>query len=194
MNKKFILVSLSIFILSFVFILGFKFILGDKVLYEDAVIFAQGQPIIKYVGFEEDENVYKIKISIKNSTDYYASFNNITLTLSGNSQGEPIFNGYDNNERKALLDYKEGDKYTFSSYFDPNEEREYIFEISKGLTFDKKVFDTNQMIISYNVNCYKYKINKNTVVGNTFSMGGSKSIDNSIEEYEYINEKLFKTN
>ena len=80
MNKKFILVSLSIFVLSFVFILGFKFILGDKVLYEDAVIFAQGQPIIKYVGFEEDENVYKIKISIKNSTDYYASFNNISST------------------------------------------------------------------------------------------------------------------
>lgn len=182
MNKKFILVSLSIFILSFVFILGFKFILGDKVLYEDAINFEQGEPIIKYVGFEEDENVYKIKISIKNSTDYYASFNNITLTLSGNSQGEPIFNGYDSGLREYYNNYKEGmDEY--SSFLDSKEEREYVFEISKGLTFDKKVFDTNQMIISYNVNCYKYKINKNTVVGNTFSMGGSKSIDNSIYPY-----------
>lgn len=183
MNKKFILVSLSVFILSFAFILGFKFILGNKVLYEDAVNYEQSKPIIKYVGFEEDESIYKIKISIKNTTDYYAGFNNITLTFSGNSQGSPIFNGYDNNERKALLDYKEGDKYTFSSYFDPNEEREYVFEISKGLTFDKEVFNTNEMTISYNVNCYKHKINKNAVVGNTFSMGGSKSIDNSIDPY-----------
>ena len=187
MNKKFILVSLSIFVLSFVFILGFKFILGDKVLYEDAVIFEQGKPIIKYVGFEEDENIYKIKISIKNNSEYYASFNNISLQFLNNSSvylgdANPIFNGYDSGLREYYNNYKEGmDEY--SSFLDSKEEREYVFEISKGLTFDKKVFDTNQMIISYNVNCYKYKINKNTVVGNTFSMGGSKSIDNSIYPY-----------
>lgn len=183
MNKKFILVSLSIFILSFVFILGFKFILGDKVLYEDAVNFDKGNTIIKYVGFEEDENIYKIKISVKNNTDYYANFNSITLRFSGSSQGEPIFSGYDNTEREYILNLKEGDKYDFSSYFEPKEEREYAFEISKGLNFNKKVFDTNIMIIAYNAQYFKYKINNNFVISSVFSSGASETIDNSIDPY-----------
>jgi len=183
MNKKFILVSLNIFILSLIFILGFKFILDDKVLYKDSMNYDQSDPTIKYVGFEEDENVYKIKVSIKNNTEYYASFNNITLNFSGNSQGQPTFSGYDNDERKALLDYKEGDKHDFSFYFGPNEEREYVFEISKGLKFDKEVFDTNRMTISYNVQYFKYRINKSTVAGNAFSSSSVKFIDNSIDPY-----------
>ncbi|MGG7142989.1 hypothetical protein ACQPVP_05945 [Clostridium nigeriense] len=188
MNKKFILVSLSIFILSFIFILGFKFALDDKVLYEDSVNYEQDKPMIKYVGFEEEDDFYKIKISVKNSTDYYASFYDINLQFSNNSSvylgnAGPIFKGYDNDERKALLNYKEGDKYDFSSYFGPNEEREYVFEISKGLKFDKEVFDTNRMTISYNIQYFKYKINKNTVVGNAFSSSSVEFIDNTIDPY-----------
>lgn len=183
MNKKFISICLSIFTLSLVFILGFKFILGNKILYNDTVNFDEGKPVIKYTGFEEDENIYKIKVSIKNSTDYYASFNNISLNFSGNSQGQPTFSGYDNDERKALLDYKEGDKYTFSHYFEPKEEREYVFEISKGLSFNNEVFDTNRMTILYNAQYFKYSINRNTVVGSAFSSSGVEFIDNSLEQF-----------
>ena len=187
MNKKFILVSLSIFVLSFVFILGFKFILGDKVLYEDAVIFEQGKPIIKYVGFEEDENIYKIKISIKNNSEYYASFNNISLQFLNNSSvylgdANPIFNGYDSGLREYYNNYKEGmDEY--SSFLDSKEERIYVFEISKGIKFDKEIFDTNRMAISYSAQYFKRRINKNTAIGNAFSSSSVEFIDNSRDPY-----------
>ena len=183
MNKKFISICLSIFTISLIFIIGFKFILGDKILYNDSMNYDEGKPIIKYTGFEEDENIYKIKVSIKNNTDYYASFNNMSLNFSGNSQGQPTFSGYDNAERKALLDYKEGDKHTFSFYFSPDEEREYVFEISKGLSFNEEVFDTNRMTILYNAQYFKYRINKNTVVGSAFSSSGVEVIDNSLEPF-----------
>ncbi len=183
MNKKFIYMSLSIFILSLIFILGFKFILDNKVLYEDSMNFDQGKPIIKYIGFEEDDNFYKIKVSIKNTMDYYASFHNLSLQFAGRSQGAPTFSGYDNTEREYILNLKPGDKYNFSGYFGPKEERNYVFEISKGISFDKEGFDTDKMTIIYNVQYYKYKINNNTVIGGAFSSSATEFIDNSIAPY-----------
>lgn len=188
MNKKFILVSLSIFILSLGFILGFKFILGDKVLYSNSMNYDQGKPVIKYVGFEEDENIYKIKVSIKNNSEYYASFYDINLQFSNRSSvylgnASPIFKGYDNTEREYLLNFEPGDKDTFSSYFAPNEEREYVFEISKGLSFGKEVFDTNRMTISYNAQYFKYRFGSKTVVSNVFSRSSVEFIDNSKDPY-----------
>lgn len=187
MNKKFILVSLSIFILSFVFILGFKFILGDKVLYEDSVNYEQGEPVIKYVGFEEDDYFYKIKVSIKNNSEYYASFNNISLQFSDSSSvylgdANPVFKGYDSGLREYYNNYKEGmDEY--SSFPASKEEREYVFEIPKGLSFDKEVFDTNRMTISYNVQYFKYRFGSKTVFNNVFSRSSVEFIDNSIYPY-----------
>lgn len=192
MNKKFTSISLMIFIISVIFILGFKFILGDKVLYNNAIDFDNGEPIIKYSGFEEDENIYKIRVSIKNNSDYYASFNNINLQFSYNTRNKsgyssnnavPIFNGYDNTEKEYLLNFKPGDKRTFSSYFGPNEEREYVFEISKGLKFDEQIFDTNSMTISYSIQYFNYRINRNTVIGSAFSRSGAKHIDASLEPF-----------
>lgn len=183
MNKKFISISLSIFIFSLFFILGFKFILGDKVLYIDSTNYEQGEPIIKYVGFEEDDSFYKIKVSIKNTTNYIASFQNVDLQFSRGLQGTPIFNGYDNTERQYILSLKQEDKYEFSRYFGPQEEREYVFEISKGIKFDKEIFDTNKMTIRYNVQYYRYKINNNSVIGGAFSSSATEFIDNSIDPY-----------
>lgn len=191
MNKKFIKVSISIFLFSFIFILGFKFTLGDKVLYVDSTeeAFNSEGPIIKYSGFEEDENVYKIKVNIKNNSKYYVSLNNVNLEFSHNTKDKsgfssnnatPVFKGYDNTEREYLMNYKPGDgEYNFSSFLKPNEEREYVFAISKGLKFDKEFFDTNRMSISYGVNYFKYRIGNDTVIGNAFSRGASEFIDNS---------------
>lgn len=185
MNKKFIKVSISIFLFSFIFILGFKFILGDKVLYNDSTeeAFNSDGPIIKYSGFEEDENIYKIKITIKNNSKYYASLNNIKLQFQNSSNylgsANPIFEGYDSDYREFLSNFKPGEKENFSSFLSPNEEREYAFEIAKGLKFDKEVFDTNRMSISYSVNYMKYKINNNTFLGNAWSRSSTEFIDNS---------------
>lgn len=176
MNRKYIIVSLSIFIVSLAFILGFNFLLGDKVLYINSVDFDHGVPVINYVGLEEDENAYKIKISIKNNSDYYASFNNIGLQFTGTSQGAPTFSGYDNNERKALINHKPGDKYSYSSFFGPNEEREYVFEVAKGISFDKEVFNSKNIDIEYSYRLYKYRANNNTVIGSGPSGGGSRRI------------------
>lgn len=182
MNKKFISISLSIFIFSLFFILGFKLILGDKVLYTDSTNYDQGKPIIKYVGFEEDNNSYKIKVSIKNTTNYIASFRQISLQFSGGAEGAPTFIGYDLNQREYYNNYKEGME-EYSSFFDPKEERIYVFEISKGIKFDKEVFDTNRMTISYSAQYFKRRINKNTVIGNAFSSSSVEFIDNSRDPY-----------
>ncbi|WP_294167898.1 hypothetical protein [uncultured Clostridium sp.] len=181
MNRKYIIVSLSIFIVSLAFILGFNFILGDKVLYINSVDFDHGVPVINYVGLEEDENSYKIKISIKNNSNYYASFNNISLQFTGTSQGAPTFSGYDNDERKALINHKPGDKYSYSSFFGPNEEREYVFEVSKGISFDKEVFNSKNIDIGYSYQLYKYRVNNNTVIGAGTSGTGSKRIEAYID-------------
>ena len=181
MSRKYIVITSSIFIISLFFILGFKFILGDKVLYSDSVDFDQGEPVINYIGVEEDENVYKIKISIKNNSKYYASFYNITLQFTGISQGAPTFTGYDNDERKAFINHMPGDEYNYSSFFDPNEEREYVFEVSKGLSFDKEVFDFNSLDIFYNYQFYKYRINNNSVIGAGINGFRSKRLEANID-------------
>lgn len=191
MNKKFITVSISIFLLSFIFILGFKLILGDKLLYANSTEYVEG-PIIKYSGFDEDENIYKIKVNIKNNSKYYARVNNINLQFSYNTKDKsgystndasPLFKGYDNTEREHLLNYMPGDEYSFSSFLNPNEEREYVFEISKGLKFDKEVFDTNRMAISYGVNYFKYRIRSNSAIGDAGSIWASKPLDSSAEPF-----------
>ncbi len=176
MNRKYISICLSIIIVSLIFIFGFNFILGDKILYSDSVDFEYRVPEINYIGVEEDENVYKIKVSIKNNSDYYAGFNNISLQFTGTSQGAPTFNGYDNDERKAFLNHKPGDKYNYSSFFDPYEEREYVFEVSKGISFDKEVFNSKEIDIGYGYQLYKYRVNNNTVIGSGTSGGGSRRI------------------
>ncbi len=183
MNKKYINIISSIFIISLFFILEFKFILGDKVLYIDSTNFDKGDVIIKYIGFEEGEDTYKIKVSIKNNSDYYANISNLTLNFIGGSNGNPEFRGYDNDERQALINYKQGDKYNFSPYFDANEEREYAFEISKGLSFNKEDFDTNKINIAYNATFFRYRINKNSLMGSVFSRGGTARLDNSVDPY-----------
>lgn len=78
---------------------------------------------------------------------------------------------------------EDGDKYTFSHYFEPKEEREYVFEISKGLSFNNEVFDTNRMTILYNAQYFKYSINRNTVVGSAFSSSSVEFIDNSLDPF-----------
>lgn len=195
MNKKFIKVSISIFLLSFIFILGFKFILGNKVLYSDSNShnFNGKNLIIKYDGFQEDKDKIKIKVKIKNNSEYYAALNNVYLTFEGGNgnDGKPIFKGYDNQIRESFSEIDAKDSDIPSSFLDPNEERDYIFQISKGLKFDKNIFDTNRMAISYNANFYKYRLNKNTVVGSAWSSGGTEFIENSKELFNYEWKAIF---
>ncbi|MBS5938760.1 hypothetical protein [Clostridium sp.] len=186
MNKKFISICLSIFTISLIFIIGFKFILGDKILYNDSMNYDEGKPIIKYTGFEEDENIYKIKVSIKNNSKYYASFIDINLQFSSESgyigNANPIFKGYDNKIRESLKTYDEG-REVVGSFLDPEEEREYIFEISKGLSFNKETFDTSSISISYDVRYFKYRLNETTVFSSAITRTGTEFIENALEPF-----------
>lgn len=94
----------------------------------------------------------------------------------------PIFKGYDNKLRKFLKNHNEG-RAVVGSFLDPMEEREYIFEISKGLSFDKEVFDTNVMSISYDARYYKYKLNERMVLSSTYTSGRRELLDNSLEPF-----------
>lgn len=180
MNKKFIKISISIFLFSFIFILGFSFILGNSKLYSDSnrLNFDSKGITMKYDGIEEDEYSYKIKIRIKNNTQYYAGLNNINLKFQSNNDGNPIFEGYDNELRKSFSKADVKDSDILSPYLDSNEEREFVFEVSRGLKFDKNIFDTNRVAISYNTNFYKYKLNKNLVAFSIWSKAGTEFIGN----------------
>ena len=80
--------------------------------------------------------------------------------------------------------YEEGGKEYYSSFFDPSEEKLYVFEIPKGLSFDENVFDTNRMGIYYSIEYFKYRPKENAVSVNINMEGSVKFIDNSIYPYE----------
>ena len=189
MNKKFLKVSLGIFMFLFISILGFKFLYGDRKVYSDGLIEIP-KANIKYSGFEEDENNYKIKVSIKNNSKYYGSLRDIKLNFqkySGNgivNNSGPTFGGYEILERGTFENDKEGIVEHSSPFFDPSEEKFYAFEIPKGLSFDKEVFDTNRMEIYYNIEYYKYRHKENAVSVNINFEGSVIYIDNSIAPYE----------
>lgn len=189
MNKKFIKVSFGILISVLVVVLGFKFILKDKILFSDSTddIFENVKPTIKYEEIEEEDSFYRIIISIKNNTKYYASVNEMHLQFGFNISSENphkimsnnslYFRGYDLEERKYLENYNGNSSERVSPYLDPYEERQYAFEISKGVIFDEEVFDTNKMNISYNVNYYRYRLSSNSLAGGIMGHGGGEHIE-----------------
>lgn len=187
MNKKSIKVSLGILIFLSISLLSFTLIFAEKKADYQGYI---GVPkaSISYSGFEEEEDKYKIKITIKNNSKYYGSLKDIKLKFSINSEYKsytnsgPIFGGYDLKEREYFENHKEVERENYSPFFDPSEKRDYIFEIPKGLSFDEKVFDTNRMIISYNIEYFKRRI-KNGVSGRIKMEGTTEFLDNSTNPY-----------
>lgn len=189
MKKKFFKVSLGIFMFLFISLLGFKFLYGDRKIYSDGSIKVP-EASIKYSGFEEDENNYKIKVSIKNNSKYYGSLRDIKLKFQNYSgkltstNSGPTFGGYKLVERESFENYEEERKEYSSPFFNPSEEKLYVFEIPKGLSFDENVFDTNRMGIYYSIEYFKYRPKENAVSVNINMEGSVKFIDNSIEPYE----------
>ena len=172
----------------FISLLGFTFIFGDKKADYQGYIDVP-KVSISYSGFEEDEDKYKIKVSIKNNSKYYGILGDIKLKFQNNSNygssinSGPIFEGYDLKQREYFDNYEEGGKDYYSSFFDPSEKKEYIFEIPKGLSFDEKVFDTNRMMIFYNIEYFKRRIKENAISGRIKMEGSIEIIDNSVDPY-----------
>ena len=188
MSKKFLKITMLMTLIFFVFLITFKSLTGKIVTRDNANdnLFDICEAIVKYDGFEENENMTTIKVSIKNNSDFYASVNNVYLKFSSysyviNEEGwttnlpSPQFEGMD-----SL--WKDED---YSSYYiNPGETKIYEFEIAKGISFDKKYFDTNRFAISGNIQFYKYKLNDNTVaklVGNR--SGGLEFLNNDKDPY-----------
>lgn len=189
MSKKFIKVSLGIFIFLSISLLGFRFLYGDKKTHLDGSIKVP-ESSTRYLGFEEDDYKYKIKVGIKNNSKYYGIIRDIKLkfqveSINGVSiSSVPIFEGYDLKKMEYIDNYEEGGKEYYSSFFDPSEEKLYVFEIPKGLSFDENVFDTNRMGIYYSIEYFKYRPKENAVSVNINMEGSVKFIDNSIYPYE----------
>ena len=188
MNKRFIKVSLGIFIFLFISLLGFTFIFGDKKAdYQGYVDVPKAS--LSYSGFEEEEDKYKIKITIKNNSKYYGILKDVKLKFQTNSEygsytnSGPIFGGYDLKKREYFESNEEGERVNYSVFFEPSEKKDYIFEIPKGLSFDENVFDTNRMKISYNIEYFKRRI-KNGVAVRINMHGSEEILDNSIEPYQ----------
>ena len=189
MSKKFIKVSLGIFIFLSISLLGFRFLYGDKKTHLDGSIKVP-ESSTRYLGFEEDDYKYKIKVGIKNNSKYYGIIRDIKLKFqnySGNgtsTNSGPTFGGYELIERGYFENYEEGIREYSSPFFDPSEEKLHVFEIPKGLSFDRNVFDTNRMGIYYSIEYFKYRPKENAVSVNINMEGSVKFIDNSIYPYE----------
>lgn len=174
MNKKFILVSLSIF-LTITILFGLsKVVFGDKITFSDAIEFYDDKPIIEYVGNEKTEEGYNVTISIKNTLNSIMTINDLELNLLNDIYIKGI-----NEEIFANGNIKYG--------IDGGEVVEYVFKIPNGIKFDKKIFDINEMHISYNVTMYKYRTSRNSLMIPTGSVGGGTIItgdlDSSLFQY-----------
>lgn len=188
MSKKFFKTTILMTLVFFLFLITFKSLTGKVVTKDNANdnLFDICEAIVKYEGFEEDENMTTIKVSIKNNSDFYASVNNVYLKFNSssyviNDEGwttnlpSPKFEGMD-----SL--WKDED---YSSYYiNPGETKIYEFEIAKAISFDKEYFDTNRFAISGNIQFYKYKLNDNTlakIVGSR--SGGLEFLNNDKDPY-----------
>ena len=189
MNKRFIKISLGILIFLSISFLGFTFIFGNKKTYIDGSIEVP-KSSLRYSGFEEDEDKYNIKVSVKNNSKYYGLIRDIKLQFQVNSKNGsyvnpgPIFGGYDITEREYLQNYTEEEEVYYSAFFNPDETKYYMFEIPKGLSFDEKVFDTNRMMVSYNIEYFRNRIKENGVSGSINMESTAEIIDNS--SYPYV--------
>ena len=188
MSKKFLKITILMTLIFFVFLITFKSLTGKIVTKDNANdnLFDICEAIVKYEGFEEDENMTTIKVSIKNNSDFYASVNNVYLEFSSSSYSindegwttnlpSPKFEGMDSLWKNQ--DYS-------SYYINPGETKIYEFEIAKAISFDKEYFDTNRFAISGNIQFYKYKLNNNAVaklVGNR--SGGLEFLNNDKDPY-----------
>lgn len=188
MRKRFLKITVLMTLVFLLFLITFKSLTG-KILTKDNAndkLFDICEAVIKYEGFEENENMTIIKVSIKNNSDFYVSVKDFYLKFSSssyvmNDKGwttnlpSPQFIGMD-----SL--WKDED---YSSYYiNPGETKIYEFEIAKAINFDKKYFDTNRFTISGNIQFYKYKLNDNTVaklVGNR--SGGLEFLNNDKDPY-----------
>ncbi|MCR1952415.1 MULTISPECIES: hypothetical protein [unclassified Clostridium] len=179
MNVRFIKISLGICIFLFISFFGFKFMLGDRKEYYDGFIDVP-KLSIAYSGFEEEDEVYKIKVSFKNNSKYYGSLRDVKLQFSNNNliNSNPIFIGYDFSERE-YFDGNEESNIDYSPFLDKEGKKEYVFDIPKGLNFDNKIFDTNRMRVSYNLEYYKYKPKSNSLIGKVKFDSSTEFIDNS---------------
>ncbi len=187
MNKRFMKISLGIFLFLAFSLLGFKFIFGNKKIYSDGIVNVPDSSI-RYEGFEEDEENYIIKISFKNNSKYYGIIREAKLQFQRDSKHGfsnntgPIFEGYDLKSREYFDNYKDGEE-VYSPFLNPYDKNIYFFEIPKGLSFDEKVFDTNRIIISYNIEYLKYKTKNNAVTGRITTKGGFEFLNNSLYPY-----------
>ena len=188
MNKRFIKISLGILIFLSISFFGFTFIFGNKKTYIDGRIEVP-KSSLRYSGFEEDEDKYNIKVSVKNNSKYHGIIRDIKLQFQGNSKNGssinsgPIFGGYDLKAREYLQNYKEEEDVYYSAFFNPDETKYYMFEIPKGLSFDEKVFDTNIMMVSYNIEYFRNRSKENAVSGSINMESTVEIIDNSSDPY-----------
>lgn len=188
MKKKFLKVTLLMTIIFSLFLMSFKSLTGKVLTKGDSSneLVNMNQAILKYEGFEENENMTIIKVSMKNNTDFYASINNVYITFHSssykiNNEGwernlpSPEFKGMDSLWRKE--DYS-------SYYINPGETKIYEFEIAKGINFDKDYFNTNEFSFSADIQYYKYKLNDNMVAKLVSNRsGGLGSLSNEKDPY-----------
>ena len=176
MSKKFLIVSISIFLGIMIFIGFSKEILKDKENWSNSSekYFSNMKPTIKYEGYEEEEENIKVKISFKNNFKGIANINDMKISFNSKKKStntEFYFQGYDEQWRTEFENYKNG--------IDRGEKSIYVFDLPKGIKFDENYFDLSYMNISYNAHYFRFRIGRNALLGMMGSTGGSWSIENT---------------
>lgn len=189
--KRFIKISIFMIIIFCVFLGAFRVIAGKTLIKNNANddLFETFTAEVKYIGFKDYDNVTVINVEMKNNSDYYASFNNLSVVFS--EERKNISQNNDNyyiNSAVATFDgqdlsYEIENYKDYSYYLSPGESREYEFAIPKGVNFDKEIYDTNRFRVTYSATYYKYRINKNTLINLVGSHGGGENLDNYKDPY-----------
>lgn len=189
--KRFIKISVFMITIFCVFLWGFRVIAGKTLIKNNANddLFETFAAEVKYIGFKDYDNVTVIRVEMKNNSDYYASFNNLSIVFSEERKNisQNNDNYYINSAVAAFngqdLSYEIENYKEYSSYLNPGESREYEFAIPKGVNFDKEIYDTNKFRVTYSATYYKYRINKNSLINLVGSHGGGENLDNYKDPY-----------
>lgn len=179
MDKKFIKVCLSIAI-PLVLLIGTMTMnmKEDDIDKIDSIQDSNYGFDIKYKSYTEDEYNQIITVVFQNKSKNIANVNDLELKFRYIGKSDQESRGREN---FYIRGYEKGE-YEEEYYenrvmgIDPGKKAEYTFRIPKAITIDPESFDLDNPEISYNVDFYKFRKGKNTLMFGVGGSGGSKSL------------------
>ena len=166
MNKKFVKVSLIIFIPLIILILLFTMLSSNEDIFDEL----NNSIKITYKDCKEQKNSYYLSVIVKNNSKNIATLSDMELSFDYNGDGENIGNFYIRGEEKNIWDDNK------LRGIDPGKEEEIIFKIPKGIKINTDYYNLNRIIVSYNASFFKFRTSKKSFFLGTGQILGSVTL------------------